>query len=63
VVDALVPAGASCIPAIAAAMSASGIVMDDVGMLRPSLDDVFLTLTGHFAGPASGAGEKVEQLV
>jgi hypothetical protein len=32
-------------------------------MLRPSLDDVFLTLTGHSAGPAAVAGEKVEQLV
>jgi ABC-2 type transport system ATP-binding protein len=63
VVDASVPAGAGCIPAIAAAMSAAGVVMDDLGMLRPSLDDVFLTLTGHFADPASGAAEKVEQLV
>jgi ABC-2 type transport system ATP-binding protein len=63
VVDALVPTGAGCIPAIAAAMSTAGVVMDDVGMLRPSLDDVFLTLTGHSAGPAAIAGEKVEQLV
>jgi ABC-2 type transport system ATP-binding protein len=63
VVDALVPTGAGSIPAIAAAMSTAGVVMDDVGMLRPSLDDVFLTLTGHSAGPASVAGEKVEQLV
>jgi ABC-2 type transport system ATP-binding protein len=62
-VDALVPTGAGSIPAIAAAMSTAGVVMDDVGMLRPSLDDVFLTLTGHSAGPASVAGEKVEQLV
>ena len=63
VVDALVPTGAGSIPAIAAAMSTAGVVMDDVGMLRPSLDDVFLTLTGHSAGPAAIAGEKVEQLV
>jgi ABC-2 type transport system ATP-binding protein len=47
VVDASVPAGARSIPAIAAAMSTAGVLMGDVGMLRPSLDDVFLTLTGH----------------
>jgi ABC-2 type transport system ATP-binding protein len=63
VVDALVPAGARSIPAIAAAMSAAGVAMDELGMLRPSLDDVFLTLTGHFAGPALVAGEKVGELV
>jgi ABC-2 type transport system ATP-binding protein len=47
VVDASVPEGAGSIPAIAVAMSTAGVVMDDVGMLRPSLDDVFLSLTGH----------------
>jgi ABC-2 type transport system ATP-binding protein len=47
VVDASVPAGAIAIPAIAAAMSTAGVLMDDVGKLRPSLDDVFLTLTRH----------------
>lgn len=53
VVDATVAAGAKSIPAIAAAMSTAGVVMDDLGMLRPSLDDVFLTLTGHSADPVS----------
>jgi ABC-2 type transport system ATP-binding protein len=47
VVDASVPEGAGSIPAIAVAMSTAGVVMDDVGMLRPSLDHVFLSLTGH----------------
>ncbi len=50
-VDASVPAGAAAIPDIAAAMSAAGVVMEDLGMARPSLDDVFLTLTGHSADP------------
>jgi ABC-2 type transport system ATP-binding protein len=27
----------------------SGIEVDDIGLSRPSLDDVFLTLTGHRA--------------
>ena len=34
--------------------------MDDVGLLRPSLDDVFLTLTGHATEPAPIDGEKAE---
>jgi len=62
VVDALVPDGARSIPAIAAAMNAAGVLMDDLGMLRPSLDDVFLTLTGHSAAPVSAA-DKEEALV
>ncbi|SKZ55615.1 daunorubicin resistance ABC transporter ATP-binding subunit [Mycobacteroides abscessus subsp. abscessus] len=27
----------------------SGITVDDIGLARPSLDDVFLSLTGHRA--------------
>jgi ABC-2 type transport system ATP-binding protein len=60
VVDAVVPAGARSIPVIASAMSTAGVVMDDVGMLRPSLDDVFLTLTGHATEPAPTGLEKAE---
>jgi ABC-2 type transport system ATP-binding protein len=60
VVDASVAAGARSIPDIAAAMSAVGVVIDDIGMARPSLDDVFLTLTGHFTDPVAAPSEKVE---
>jgi daunorubicin resistance ABC transporter ATP-binding subunit len=36
----------------------SGIAVDDLGLARPSLDDVFLQLTGHRAEePADGAGD------
>ena len=28
-------------------LDAAGIAIDDVALQRPSLDDVFLTLTGH----------------
>ena len=31
----------------------SGIAVDDLGLKRPSLDDVFLHLTGHRAEPAA----------
>jgi ABC-2 type transport system ATP-binding protein len=60
VVDAAVPAGARSIPEIAAAMSTAGVVMDDVGLLRPSLDDVFLTLTGHATDPVAAPIKNAE---
>jgi len=60
VVDAAVSVGARSIPAIAAAMSRVGVVMDDLGMLRPSLDDVFLTLTGHSADPDSAPSQETQ---
>jgi ABC-2 type transport system ATP-binding protein len=34
-------------------MGAAGVLMEDLGMARPSLDDVFLTLTGHSADPVA----------
>jgi ABC-2 type transport system ATP-binding protein len=59
-VDASVPAGASAIPAIAAAVSAAGLVIDDLGMVHPSLDDVFLTLTGHPVEPVKDPGQRAD---
>jgi ABC-2 type transport system ATP-binding protein len=45
---------------IAAAFEHSTIEIDDLGLKRPSLDDVFLALTGHrtdaaTAAPSTGA--------
>ncbi len=57
-VDASIPAGATAIPTIAAAMTAAGLHIDDLGILRPSLDDVFLTLTGRATGLISDPDEK-----
>jgi ABC-2 type transport system ATP-binding protein len=34
------------------ALDAAGLTLDDVGLRRPTLDEVFLTLTGR---PADGA--------
>ena len=31
----------------------AGIVIDDIGLRRPTLDDVFLALTGHGAEEAA----------
>jgi ABC-2 type transport system ATP-binding protein len=37
-------------PDIVRDLDAAGVLLDDLGIRRPSLDDVFLTLTGHAAG-------------
>ncbi|HEX9864642.1 MAG TPA: ATP-binding cassette domain-containing protein [Acidimicrobiia bacterium] len=43
-------------------LDARGIVVQDVGLRRPTLDDVFLTLTGHVAeAPGSNGGAQVER--
>ncbi len=42
-------------------LNEAGIGIDDVAMHRPSLDDVFLTLTGHGAeSEDDGAGPEGE---
>jgi ABC-2 type transport system ATP-binding protein len=33
----------------------AGIAIDDIGLRRPTLDDVFLTLTGHIAEDPAAA--------
>jgi ABC-2 type transport system ATP-binding protein len=35
----------------------AGVAIDDISLRRPTLDDVFLTLTGHAADEAPGAAE------
>ena len=49
--------GVSALAAIATDFSDADIEVDDIGLQRPSLDDVFLSLTGHRAetGPDAGA--------
>lgn len=53
-VTAPVAGGARRLPAIVRDLDEAGIVLDDLGVRYPSLDDVFLTLTGH----ASGIGDQ-----
>jgi ABC-2 type transport system ATP-binding protein len=36
-------------------LDARGVRVTDIGLRRPTLDDVFLTLTGHAAEPAGGS--------
>jgi ABC-type multidrug transport system ATPase subunit len=42
--------------AVGRALDDSGLALEDLGIRRPSLDDVFLALTGHATGPGHGDG-------
>ena len=61
--------GVSALAGIAAAFTEAGIELDDIGLQRPSLDDVFLSLTGRRAEPgpddpgpdSAGAGTSTEE--
>ena len=56
--------GVAAIRALAADLQAAGIAVDDVGLRQPTLDDVFLTLTGSRAErePAGDEREPEEAL-
>ena len=41
-------------------LDAAGIDVEDLGMRRPTLDDVFLTLTGKHAEDAPAEDEEAE---
>ena len=42
-------------------LDAAGVTVQDLGLRRPTLDDVFLTLTGHAAELAAGNGDSEDQ--
>ncbi len=44
--------GARLLPGVVRDLDAAGLQMDDLALRRPTLDDVFLTLTGHEAEEA-----------
>jgi ABC-2 type transport system ATP-binding protein len=61
--------GAQALVQVVGALTEAGIVIDDIGVRRPTLDDVFLSLTGHAAElgasdddeagtPTKGSGRK-----
>lgn len=54
--------GAPVLTAALRELDAAGVAVQDVGLRRPTLDDVFLSLTGHHAEDASDTeqAEKVE---
>jgi ABC-2 type transport system ATP-binding protein len=60
-----VTGGAKLLAEVIRELDARGIEIDDIGLRRPTLDDVFLSLTGHVAevmdeenGAAAGAAAK-----
>jgi ABC-2 type transport system ATP-binding protein len=42
-------------------LEGSGVEVLDVGLRRPDLDDVFLTLTGHAAEEARDAADEAQE--
>jgi ABC-2 type transport system ATP-binding protein len=47
--------GAPVFRELLGAIEEAGVAVYDIGMRRPTLDDVFLTLTGHIAQPSGDA--------
>jgi ABC-2 type transport system ATP-binding protein len=58
-VEAPVAGGARRMPEIVRELDAAGVLLDDLGIRRPSLDDVFLTLTGRAAVSAADDEKEV----
>jgi ABC-2 type transport system ATP-binding protein len=58
-VEAPVAGGARRVPEIVRELDVAGVVLEDLGVRRPSLDDVFLTLTGHAAVDAAESEKEV----
>jgi ABC-2 type transport system ATP-binding protein len=53
--------GTESLVSVLRALDAAGIPIDDVGLRRPTLDDVFLSLTGHSAEDGFAADDEDEQ--
>ena len=51
--------GAQHLVTIIRSLDEAGIAIDDIGLRRPTLDDVFLSLTGHAAEETEPEDEKV----
>jgi ABC-2 type transport system ATP-binding protein len=50
-VTVLIPDGVAVLPEVVRQLDAAGLALSDLGVRRPTLDDVFLTLTGHATQP------------
>ena len=50
--------GAAVLVQVVRDLDEAGIVIDDIGLRRPTLDDVFLALTGHTAELSAAADEE-----
>ncbi len=56
-VGATVEGGARLLAAVVRDLDAAGIEVEDLGLRRPTLDDVFLSLTGHAAEETDETGD------
>jgi ABC-2 type transport system ATP-binding protein len=50
-VTVLIPDGVAVLPEVVRRLDAAGLALSDLAVRRPTLDDVFLTLTGHATQP------------
>ena len=56
------PGGSAALVEVIRTLDAHGIRIADIGLRRPTLDDVFLTLTGHATdNPDTGADESTKK--
>jgi ABC-2 type transport system ATP-binding protein len=56
-IDVAVDEGPATLQHVLADLSEAGVSLHDAGMRRPTLDDVFLKVTGHAASPADAEGD------
>jgi ABC-2 type transport system ATP-binding protein len=59
-----VTSGEQALPALLRVLDGAGIIMSSINLARPTLDDVFLTLTGRSLrddSPGGGAGAELER--
>jgi ABC-2 type transport system ATP-binding protein len=62
-VEVPVPNGARQMPDIVRDLDAAGVLLDDLGIRHPSLDDVFLTLTGHAADGEPAGDDSAQEIL
>jgi ABC-2 type transport system ATP-binding protein len=59
------PSGAQLLPEVVRALDQANVTVEDIGVRRPTLDEVFLSLTGHSTAastPATTAREEKEKV-
>ena len=61
-VGATVAGGAGLLAAVVRDLDAAGVRVDELGLHRPTLDDVFLTLTGHAAEHEDGEEHEEKEI-
>jgi ABC-2 type transport system ATP-binding protein len=52
------PGGAQLLPAVVRALDEAAVAVEDISLRRPTLDEVFLSLTGHTTVPLSAGTPK-----